>query len=78
MHCLDPKSKLALQNHVIVEFVPLRERCKFWTWEFGDWTEVQAMDCNGDEICDPDKEQSAQNSGGRPCEVEIIHGWLSW
>ena len=74
MHCLDPKSKLALQNDVIVEFVPLRECCKFWTWEFGDWAEVQAMYCNGDEIYDPDKEQSDQNSSGRPCEVEIIHG----
>ncbi len=67
MHLLDLKGKLALQNNFIVKFVPLRERCEFWTREFGDWAEVQAMDCKADEIRGPEKEESDQKPDGRSC-----------
>ena len=50
MHVLDLKGKLALQNDIVVEFIPLRERCEFRPRELGQWAEVQAVNCKEDEI----------------------------
>jgi len=51
MQSLDLKGELSLQHDVVVEFVPFCEGCKLWTRKFGDRAEVQAMNCDANEIC---------------------------
>lgn len=50
MHLLDLKGELALLDNIVVELVPLGERCESRSRELGQRAEVQAIDGQPHEI----------------------------
>jgi hypothetical protein len=74
MHFLDLKGELASQNDIVIELIPLRERCEFRSREFREGTEIQAIKYKTSEIRNPNKNRSCQDCDRRSCEVRIIHG----
>lgn len=41
---LELEEKLTALDDVVIRFIKTGNRCQFWTWDFGEWTEVQAVE----------------------------------
>ena len=50
MHLLDLPRESPSSEIIIIELVPRGKSCELWTWEFGEWTEIETAYGACDEV----------------------------
>lgn len=64
MHIPNPKRKLTVLHHVIPNLVPTRQGREFRTGKVRDGREVEAVEGEGGEIEEPDREDESEETHG--------------
>ena len=50
MHLLDLPHESPSSEIIMIELVPRGQSCELWTWEFGEWTDIEAVYGACDEV----------------------------